>query len=56
MKDKKEIVNLIFNVIGVAMGVAVTTLNILNQIDAKESISLLGIGLFSISLATLNKK
>lgn len=50
----KQIIDLIFKAIGVAMGVGVVVLNLLNQIEVKDSLSMLGIGLFCISLSVLS--
>lgn len=54
--DINNIGNLILNGIGLAMGVSVTILNILNELTPQDSIIMLGIGLFCISLNVLNKK
>jgi transcriptional regulator with XRE-family HTH domain len=54
-EDINKLVILIFNAIALAMGVAVVVLIILNQIDTKNAILLLGIGLFSISISLLIK-
>lgn len=55
-KDFKSLIDLILIGIGLAMGIAVVVLNLLSQIDEKNSISMLGIGLFCISLSLLNQK
>ena len=52
----KDLINLIFKAIALAMGVAVIVLNILNQIEVKNSIVMLGIGLFCIGIYLLNDK
>lgn len=52
----KKLINLIFKAIALAMGVAVIVLNILNQIEVKNSIVMLGIGLFCIGIYLLNDK
>ena len=52
----KDLINLIFKAIALAMGVAVIVLNILNQIEVKNSIVMLGIGLFCIGIYLLNEK
>lgn len=55
MKDKKrkEILILFCNAIGVGTSVAVIVLNILGQIDINSAITLLGMGLFTISISLL---
>lgn len=55
-KSIKEIINIIFKVIPLAMGVAVAVMSILNAIDVKEAVMLLGIGLASAGIALLNIK
>ena len=52
----KDLINLIFKAIALAMGVAVIVLNILNQIEVKNSIVMLGIGLFCIGIYLRNDK
>lgn len=55
-KSIKEIINIIFKVIPLAMGVAVAVMSILNVIEVKETAMLLGIGLASAGIALLNIK
>lgn len=55
-KSIKEIINIIFKVIPLAMGVAVAVMSILNVIEVKEIAMLLGIGLASAGIALLNIK
>ncbi len=52
----KDLVNLIFKAVALAMGIAVVVLNILNQIDVKSSIIMLGIGIVCISIYLLDNK
>ena len=52
----KDLINLIFKAIALAMGVAVIVLNILNQIEVKNSIVMLGIGLLCVGIYLLNDK
>ena len=52
----KDLINLIFKAIALSMGVAVIVLNILNQIEVKNSIVMLGIGLFCMGIYLLNDK
>jgi len=57
IKEKKDdLINLILNGIGIAMGIVTVVLNILNEVDIKDSCVLLGIGLTSISILLLKKK
>ncbi|MEG1862236.1 MAG: helix-turn-helix transcriptional regulator [Oscillospiraceae bacterium] len=55
-KSIKEIINIISKAIPLAMGVAVAVMSILNAIDVKEAVMLLGIGLASAGIALLNIK
>ena len=52
----KDLINLIFKAVAIAMGIAVLVLNILNKIDVKSSIIMLGIGMVSISINLLSNK
>lgn len=52
----KDLINLIFKAVALAMGIAVVVLNILNQIDVKSSIVMLGIGIVCISIYLLDNK
>lgn len=52
----KSLSNLIFKVVALAMGISVTVLNILNEIDIKSSLILLSVGLTCIGLYLLNDK
>ena len=52
----KDLINLIFRAVALAMGIAVVILNILNQIDVKSSIIMLGIGIVSIAIYLLDNK
>ena len=52
----KDIVNLIFKAVALAMGIAVVILNILDKIDVKSSILLLGIGIACIGIYLLDEK
>ena len=55
-EDIKKHLRLIFNAVGVAMGVAVIVLIILNKINQKEALFMLGIGFFSISFSAILRK
>ena len=52
----KEIFNLVLKAIALAMGIAVVVLNVLEKIDIKTSVILLGIGMFCIGLYLLDEK
>ncbi len=52
----KDLMNLIFKAVALAMGIAAVTLNILNQIAVKSSIIMLGIGIICISIYLLTNK
>ena len=52
----KEIFNLTLKGITLAMGIAVVVLNVLEKIDIKTSVILLGIGMFCIGLYLLDEK
>lgn len=44
-KRPKEIIDLIFKAVALAMGVAVVVLSVLNELDVESGIALLGIGM-----------
>ncbi len=50
----KDLINVIFKAVALAMGIAVVVLNILNQIDVKSSIIMLGVGIVCISIYLLD--
>ena len=52
----KDLINLIFKAIALAMGIAVVVLNILNQIDIKSSFIMLGIGIVCMAIYLLDNK
>ena len=52
----QEIVNLVLKAVPLAMGIAVTVLTILNQLDIKSGMIMLGIGLVSVALYLLQDK
>ena len=57
MKENvKKHLRLIFNAIGVAMGVAVIVLIVLDKINQKDALYMLGIGLLSISFSAILRK
>ncbi len=56
MKNAKEIINLVFKAVGLAMGVAVTVLCVINQIDVNSAITMLGIGLAALGISQFTKE
>lgn len=50
----KDLINLIFKAVAIAMGIAVVVLNILNEIDIKNSVIMLGVGLACIGIYLLD--
>ena len=52
-KTKKEFIMLFCNAIGVGTSVAVVVLNILGELKVDNAITLLGIGLFGVSMSLL---
>lgn len=50
-----QLIELIFNCVALAMGVAVTALLVMDQIDTRSAVAILGIGLASLALAQLSK-
>ena len=50
----KELINLILKAVAIAMGIGVVVLNILDKIETKSSIIMLGIGVFCIGLYLLD--
>lgn len=52
----KETFNLICKAVGLAMGIAVVVLSIINKIDSKSAFIMLGVGLFSIGLYLMSNK
>ena len=51
----KDLINLILKAITIAMGIGVVVLNILDKIETKSSIIMLGIGMFCIGLYLFDK-
>ena len=50
----KDLINLILKAVAIAMGIGVVVLNILEKIEVKSSIIMLGIGMFGIGLYLLD--
>ena len=51
----KDLINLILKAVAIAMGIGVVVLNILDKIEMKSSIIMLGIGMFCIGLYLFDK-
>ena len=51
----KDLINLILKAVAIAMGIGVVVLNILDKIEMKSSIIMLGIGVFCIGLYLFDK-
>ena len=51
-----EIANVIFRAVALAMGIAVVVLSILGALDAQTGVTLLGLGLASLALYSLQEK
>ena len=51
----KDLINLILKAVAIAMGIGVVVLNILEKIETKSSIIMLGIGMFCIGLYLFDK-
>ena len=56
MKDKGEIINFILRATALAMGVAVTVLATLGELEGNAGFTIMGIGLFCLAVSTLPKK
>ena len=50
----KQIIYLIFKAVGVGMGIAVVTLNVLAELQVNDAITMLGIGIACISISLLS--
>jgi len=54
-KNIGKIVDLVFKAVALAMGVAVVIMNIMDVMDVKGQVLLLGIGLFCLAITLLDK-
>lgn len=54
--DYSSIIQLIFKCIALAMGVGVIVLSILKQLEIDQAVTMLGIGLFALSITQLDKE
>lgn len=55
MENAQNIINLVLKAVAVGMSVASIVLGVLNVADADTQLTLLGIGLFTLSVAALSK-
>jgi len=55
-KSTGNIINLVFKAVALAMGVAVIVTSILGVMDTQGQTILLGIGLFGLAVAALDKE
>jgi hypothetical protein len=55
MENAQNIINLVLKAVAVGMSVASIVLGILNVADVNTQTTLLGIGLFTLSVAVLSK-
>lgn len=55
-KDVKELIDTVLKAIATAMGVAAAALTILNKLDAKSGMIMLGIGLACVAISLLKDK
>lgn len=51
MKNVKEMTNLIFKAVGLAMGVAVTVLSIIKKVDINSALIMVGVGLACLGIS-----
>jgi len=55
-KERHEIVQLVLKAVGMAMGVASVVLSLLRTVPAETNVMLLGIGVFALGLAALDRE
>ena len=56
MKERSELVQLVLKAVGMAMGVASVVLSVLGTVPVQTNVMLLGIGLFALGLAALDRE
>ena len=52
----QDIIQLIFKVVPLAMGVAVVVLSVMGELEIQSGFTMLGVGLFCIGISLLNNK
>jgi len=55
VKERSEIVQLVLRAVGMAMGVASVVLSVLKAVPVETNVLLLGIGVFALGLAALDR-
>lgn len=55
-KDPRAIIDIVCKAVALAMGIAVITLSVLNELTAEDGMVMLGVGLVGISVSALNNK
>jgi hypothetical protein len=55
LRNKMKNLNVVFNGIAVAMGIAIVVLNIVNPLSLTGATTLLGIGVAALGIANLRK-
>jgi len=55
MKKTKELINLIAKAVGLAMGVAVTTLLIIGKVSLWDAVFMLGVGTLALGISNFTK-
>jgi len=55
-KERQQIVQLVLKAVGMAMGVASVVLSILRVVPVETNVMLLGIGVFALGLAALDRE
>jgi len=56
VKERSELVQLVLKAVGMAMGVASVVLSVLGTVPVQTNVMLLGIGLFALGLAALDRE
>ena len=56
MKGRLDIVQLVLKAVGMAMGVASVVLSVLGAVPVQTNVLLLGIGVFALGLAALDRE
>jgi hypothetical protein len=56
VKERHEILQLVLKAVGTAMGVASVVLSVLRTVPVETNVMLLGIGVFALGLAALDRE